>query len=54
MTKNINMNLFKKFIKPVNHIYIRFNTKNTGPEDPLIWRIFVDGQEQLASSVKIH
>lgn len=48
-------NKFKKwFFKPTSEIYIRFNTKNTGPEDPLVWRVFVNDIEHLASSISIN
>lgn len=43
--------LKEKFFKPVNHIQIRYNTK-VG-DGPLVWRVVIDGQEQLASSVEI-
>jgi hypothetical protein len=42
---------FKDLIKPYQEILIRFNTKSNGSD--LVWRIFVDGKEYLASSIKI-
>lgn len=42
------------FFKPTSDIYIRFNTKNTGPEDPMVWRVFIDDVEHLASSIDIY
>jgi hypothetical protein len=42
---------FKDLIKPYEEILIRFNTKSNGSD--LVWRIFVDGKEYLASSIKI-
>lgn len=39
------------FFKPTQHIQIRYNTK-VG-EGPLVWRVVVDGQEELASSIEI-
>ena len=38
-------------LKPLSHIQIRFNTKNNG--GPLPWRLFIDGEEYLASQVEI-
>lgn len=44
---------FKKwFFKPTHHIQIRYNTKNNG--NGLVWRIIVDGQENLATDIVIH
>ena len=42
---------FKDLVKPYQKILIRFNTKNNGSD--LVWRIFIDGEEHLASSIKI-
>jgi hypothetical protein len=42
---------FKDLVKPYQKILIRFNTKNNGSD--LVWRIFIDGKEHLASSIKI-
>ena len=36
----------------VKHYQIRFNTK-AGPGDPLVWRVFEDGEERLAAGVRI-
>jgi hypothetical protein len=41
----------KDLVKPYQKILIRFNTKSNGSD--LVWRIFVDGKEYLASSIKI-
>ena len=52
------MSLLKQFkswwYKPSEEIYIRFNTKNSGPDDPMVWRVFVNDEERLASSVDIY
>ena len=46
-------NLLKeKFFKPNQHIQIRYNTK-VGDGD-LVWRVVIDGEEKLASSIAIH
>lgn len=43
---------FKKwFFKPTQHFQIRYNTK-VGNGD-LVWRIIIDGEEKLASSIEI-
>lgn len=39
------------FFKPVQHFQIRYNTK-VGNGD-LVWRIIIDGEEVLASSIEI-
>jgi hypothetical protein len=39
------------FFKPTQHFQIRYNTK-VGDGD-LVWRIIVDGEENLASSIEI-
>jgi len=36
----------------VSKFHIRFNTKHSGSE--LVWRIFEDGVEHLASDVKVY
>ena len=41
----------KGLVEPYQEILIRFNTKSNGSD--LVWRIFVDGKEHLASSIKI-
>jgi hypothetical protein len=46
------INKFKSwFFKPNQHIQIRYNTK-VG-EGPLVWRVVIDGEEKLASSIEI-
>lgn len=46
------INKFKSwFFKPTQHFQIRYNTK-VGDGD-LVWRIIIDGEESLASSVEI-
>jgi hypothetical protein len=42
---------FKDIVKPYQEILIRFNTNNNGSD--LVWRVFIDGKEHLASSIKI-
>ena len=43
---------FKKwFFKSTQHFQIRYNTK-VGDGD-LVWRIIIDGEEKLASSIEI-
>lgn len=39
------------FFKPTQHFQIRYNTK-VGSGD-LVWRIIIDGEETLASSIEI-
>lgn len=39
------------FFKPNQHIQIRYNTK-VGDGD-LVWRVIIDGEEKLASSIEI-
>ena len=39
------------FFKPNQHIQIRYNTK-VGDGD-LVWRVVIDGEEKLASSIEI-
>jgi hypothetical protein len=47
------MGKFKEwFFKPNQHIQIRYNTK-VGDGD-LVWRVVIDGEEKLASSIEIH
>ena len=41
----------KGLIEPYQEILIRFNTKSNGSD--LVWKIFVDGKEHLASTIKI-
>ena len=35
-----------------SNILLRFNTKAL-ENDPLVWRVFIDGEEHLASSFKL-
>ena len=41
-----------RWVRPYDHILIRYNTKALDG-DPLIWRVFVNGQENLASEITI-
>lgn len=42
-----------RWMRPYDDIILRFNTK--APQgDPLVWRVFVNGVERLASSFEIH
>jgi len=41
-----------RWLRPYDEIVIRFNTK-AKPESPLVWRIFINGQEHLASGFEI-
>ena len=42
-----------RWIRPYDDIILRFNTK-AEPNDPLVWRIFVNGNQSLASDFEIH
>jgi hypothetical protein len=42
-----------RWIRPYDEIVLRFNTK-AEENNPLVWRVFVNGQEMLASSFEIH
>jgi hypothetical protein len=42
-----------RWISPYDEIILRFNTKAL-ENDPLVWRIFINGVENLASSFEIH
>jgi hypothetical protein len=42
-----------RWLRPYDDIVLRFNTK-AGEGNPLVWRVFVNGQEMLASSFEIH
>jgi hypothetical protein len=42
-----------RWIRPYDEIIIRFNTK-AEEGNPLVWRIFINGQQMLASSFEIH
>ena len=35
----------------MKHIQVRFNTRANG--SPLVWRVVIDGQENLAENIKI-
>lgn len=42
-----------RWIKPYDEIILRFNTK-AKPGSSLVWRVFVNGVEHLASGFEIH
>ena len=42
-----------RWLRPYDEIILRFNTK-AGEDNPLIWRVFVNGIEHLASGFEIH
>jgi len=42
-----------RWIKPYDQITVRFNTK-AEPGDPLVWRVFINDVEHLASGFEIH
>lgn len=42
-----------RWMRPYDDIILRFNTK-AEPNDPLVWRIFVNGNQSLASSFELH
>lgn len=42
-----------RWVKPYDEIILRFNTK-AEENDPLIWRVFINGMEHLASGFEIH
>ena len=42
-----------RWLRPYDEITLRFNTK-AEEGNPLIWRIFVNGVEHLASGFEIH
>jgi len=42
-----------RWIRPYDDIVLRFNTK-AETNDPLVWRIFVNGNQSLASDFEIH
>jgi hypothetical protein len=42
-----------RWLRPYDEITLRFNTK-AKEGNPLIWRIFVNGVEHLASGFEIH
>jgi hypothetical protein len=41
-----------RWVRPYDDIILRFNTKAKN-NDPLVWRIFINGQENLASDFEI-
>lgn len=42
-----------RWIRPYDEIILRFNTK-AEQGDPLVWRIFVNGNQSLASDFEVH
>jgi hypothetical protein len=42
-----------RWMKPYDDIILRFNTK-AEQNDPLVWRIFINGNQSLASDFEIH
>lgn len=42
-----------RWLRPYDDIILRFNTK-AGPEDPMVWRIFINGNQTLASDFELH
>lgn len=42
-----------RWMKPYDEIILRFNTK-AEQGDPLVWRIFINGNQALASDFEIH
>lgn len=42
-----------RFVRPYDDIILRFNTK-AEEGDPLVWRVIVNGNENLASSFEIY
>jgi len=42
-----------RWMKPYDDIVLRFNTKAEA-NDPLVWRIFINGNQSLASDFEIH
>lgn len=42
-----------RWIRPYDNIILRFNTKAI-EGDPLVWRIFINNVEHLASEFEIH
>lgn len=42
-----------RWLKPYDDIILRFNTKAV-PNDPLVWRIFINGNQSLASDFEIY
>jgi hypothetical protein len=42
-----------RWMRPYDDIILRFNTKAEA-DDPLVWRIFINGNQALASDFEIH
>lgn len=42
-----------RWVKPYDEIILRFNTK-AEKGNPLVWRVFVNGMEYLASGFEVH
>jgi len=42
-----------RWMRPYDDIILRFNTK-AEQNDPLVWRIFINGNQSLASDFEIH
>jgi len=42
-----------RWLRPYDDIILRFNTK-AQDGDPLVWRVIINGNENLASSFEIH
>lgn len=42
-----------RWLRPYDDIILRFNTKAEG-SSPLVWRVFINGNQMLASSFEIH
>lgn len=42
-----------RWLKPYDEIILRFNTK-AEHGDPLVWRIFINGNQSLASDFEVH
>ena len=42
-----------RWIRPYDEILLRFNTK-AKEEDSLIWRVYINGVEHLASGFEVH
>lgn len=42
-----------RWLRPYDDIILRFNTK-AEPSDPMVWRIFINGNQVLASDFELH
>jgi hypothetical protein len=42
-----------RWIRPYDDIILRFNTKAEN-DNPLVWRVYVNGVEHLASGFEVH